>query len=73
MDKDWSQGKEDMARVILSDFEYMWSCLKFETRSSKVIGYTFLKKEVDEFRRKLYHYANIHKSVKSNDKRRMNK
>ena len=41
--------RKDDAR-IKKEFDKLWSCLKFEKNGSKVIGYTFDKREVDEFK-----------------------
>jgi len=41
---------------IQKEFNKMRSCLKFEKCSSKVIGYTFNKKEMDKFKDILKRY-----------------
>ena len=35
---------------IENQFSKLWLCLKFEKMSSKVIGYTFNKKDMDDFK-----------------------
>jgi ribosomal protein L37AE/L43A len=34
---------------IVYSYKGLWNCLKFEKSSTKVIGYTFDKKDVDKF------------------------
>ena len=44
---------EEQAQQIFNGFNKLWSCLKFEKRKSKVIGYTFDKGDMDKFKRHL--------------------
>ena len=43
---------------LQTQFNKMWSCLKFEKMSSKVIGYTFDKKDMDKFKEDLQSKVN---------------
>jgi len=47
------QAKKEQTQEILDEFNKLWSCLKFEKRGTKVIGYTFDKKDMDKFKRHL--------------------
>ena len=46
----FSEDLQNYKKLIQKEFNKLWSCLKFEKRSSKVIGYTFMKDEMDKFK-----------------------
>ena len=46
----FSEDLQNYKKLIQKEFTKLWSCLKFEKRSSKVIGYTFMKEEFDKFK-----------------------
>jgi len=48
-----NQTRKETYWEIYRDFKKIWSCLKFEKRSAKVIGYTFVKGDIDDFKNKL--------------------
>lgn len=52
-----NKSKQEQAQEILIEFNKLWSCLKFEKMSAKVIGYTFAKKDMDEFKSHLSTFA----------------
>ena len=55
------EAKKEQAQEILDEFNKLWSCLKFEKMKSKVVGYTFVKKDMDKFK---LHLSTLQKEVK---------
>jgi len=47
------EGIKEEKQRIKNEFDKLWCCLKFEKCESKVIGYTFLKKDIEKFKEDL--------------------